>query len=101
MNLILHTRQIDEDISVYCTLGQGRLDGAFCDYTEADKQAFLQRIHGAGVINMEMESLCFAALCHHAGIRSAVVCVTLLNRLKGDQVRRRGSYLFVYMATQR
>ena len=35
---------------------------------------------------MEMESLCFAALCHHAGIRGAVVCVTLLNRLKGDQV---------------
>ena len=39
-----------------------------------------------GVVNMEMESLCFAALCHHAGIRSACVCVTLLNRLDGDQV---------------
>ncbi|KAB7496704.1 Uridine phosphorylase 1 [Armadillidium nasatum] len=26
------------------------------------------------------------ALCHHAGIRSAVICVTILNRLKGDQV---------------
>ncbi|XP_018015610.1 uridine phosphorylase 1 isoform X1 [Hyalella azteca] len=66
--------------------GQGRLDGAFCEYTEADKLEFLQRVHSAGVINMEMESLCFAALCHHAGIRSAVVCVTLLNRLNGDQV---------------
>ena len=48
-------------------------------------------MHDAGVINMEMESLCFAALCHHAGIRSAVVCVTLLNRLNGDQVRQRQS----------
>ncbi|KAL7635819.1 UNVERIFIED_CONTAM: hypothetical protein RMT77_013636 [Armadillidium vulgare] len=66
--------------------GQGRLDGAFCDYTEKDKMAFLQKIHEQGVVNMEMESLCFAALCHHAGIRSAVICVTILNRLKGDQV---------------
>ena len=35
---------------------------------------------------MEMESLAFAALTHHAGIRAAVICVTLLNRLNGDQV---------------
>ena len=37
--------------------------------------------------NMEMEALVFGALTHMAGIRSAVVCVTLLDRLKGDQVR--------------
>ena len=36
---------------------------------------------------MEMEATVFAALTHKAGIKSAVVCVTLLNRLKGDQVR--------------
>ena len=35
---------------------------------------------------MEMEALVFAALTHKAGIRSAVVCVTLLDRLQGDQV---------------
>ena len=35
---------------------------------------------------MEMEALVFAALTNMAGIRSAVVCVTLLDRLKGDQV---------------
>ena len=35
---------------------------------------------------MEMEALVFGALTHMAGIRSAVVCVTLLDRLKGDQV---------------
>lgn len=66
--------------------GQGRLDGAFCDFTEADKMQYLNRIHKAGVVNIEMESLSFAALTHHAGIKSAVVCVTLMDRLKGDQV---------------
>lgn len=49
--------------------GQGRLDGAFCEYSEQDKLDFLKRIKDAGVINMEMESLAFAALCTHAGIR--------------------------------
>ncbi|KAG0717172.1 Uridine phosphorylase 1 [Chionoecetes opilio] len=66
--------------------GQGRVDGAFCEYTEADKLAFLQKIHAANVVNMEMESLGFAALCYHAGVRSAVVCVTVINRLQGDQM---------------
>ncbi|KAK7066752.1 Uridine phosphorylase 1 [Halocaridina rubra] len=66
--------------------GQGRLDGAFCDYTEEDKLNFLKKIHKENIVNMEMESLCFAALCHQAGIRGAVICVTLLNRLNGDQV---------------
>ena len=33
---------------------------------------------------MEMEALVFAALTHMAGVRSAVVCVTLLDRSVGD-----------------
>jgi len=73
-----------------CTLdfyeGQGRLDGAFCDYTEEDKMNFLREVHSKGVRNIEMESLCFAAMCHRAGIKGAVVCVTLLDRLQGDQI---------------
>lgn len=67
--------------------GQGRLDGAFCDFTESDKMEYLNNLHDFGVINIEMECTIFAALTHHAGIRSAIVCVTLLDRLKGDQVR--------------
>ncbi|KOB71181.1 Uridine phosphorylase 1 [Operophtera brumata] len=67
---------------------QGRLDGAFCDFTEADKMEYLEGIHKSGVVNIEMESLAFAALTHHAGIKAAVICVTLLDRLKGDQVGR-------------
>lgn len=66
--------------------GQGRLDGAFCEFTENDKMEYLNKVHKAGVVNIEMESLSFASLTHHAGIKSAVVCVTLLDRLKGDQV---------------
>jgi len=66
--------------------GQARLDGAFCDYDEDKKMAFLKRAHSEGVTNIEMESLCFAAYCYRARIRGAVLCVTLLDRLKGDQI---------------
>lgn len=66
--------------------GQGRLDGAFCDFTEADKMEYLEKLRDFGIVNIEMECTIFAALTHHAGIRSAICCVTLLDRLKGDQV---------------
>lgn len=66
--------------------GQGRLDGAFCEFSENDKMEYLSKIHEFGVVNIEMESTIFGALTHHAGIRAAIVCVTLLDRLKGDQV---------------
>ncbi|KAG0717898.1 Uridine phosphorylase 1 [Chionoecetes opilio] len=74
------------------TLGQdhvpGRVDGAFCEYTEADKLAFLQKIHGENVVNMEMESLGFAAFCYHAGPAQLLWCVVaMLDRLQGDQVQ--------------
>lgn len=73
-----------------CTLdfyeGQGRLDGALCSYTEKDKQDYLQAAYAAGIRNIEMESSVFAAMCSACGIRAAVVCVTLLDRLKGDQI---------------
>uniref|UniRef100_A0A6P4FE71 uridine phosphorylase n=1 Tax=Drosophila rhopaloa TaxID=1041015 RepID=A0A6P4FE71_DRORH len=66
--------------------GQGRLDGAFCEFSENDKMAYLEKLRENGVVNIEMESTIFAALTHHAGIKAAVVCVALLNRLNGDQV---------------
>ncbi|XP_008586025.1 PREDICTED: uridine phosphorylase 1 isoform X2 [Galeopterus variegatus] len=73
-----------------CTLdfyeGQGRLDGALCSYTEQDKQAYLRAAYAAGIRNIEMESSVFAAMCSECGLRAAVVCVTLLNRLDGDQI---------------
>ncbi|KAM6178163.1 uridine phosphorylase 1 [Rhynchocyon petersi] len=73
-----------------CTLdfyeGQGRLDGAFCTYTEKEKQEYLKTAYAAGIRNIEMESSVFAAMCGACGLRAAVVCVTLLNRLDGDQI---------------
>lgn len=55
---------------------------------------YLDKLHDFGVVNIEMESTIFAALTHHAGIRAAVVCVTLLDRLKGDQVSRTEIFKF-------
>ncbi|XP_033718649.1 uridine phosphorylase 1 isoform X2 [Tursiops truncatus] len=73
-----------------CTLdfyeGQGRLDGALCSYAEKDKQEYLRAAYEAGIRNIEMESSVFAAMCNACGLRAAVVCVTLLNRLEGDQI---------------
>jgi uridine phosphorylase len=40
--------------------GQGRIDGAICQYTEEDKLAWLTKIQAAGVLNMEMEVQCTA-----------------------------------------
>ena len=67
--------------------GQARLDGAFCSYDESDKLEYLEHLKENGVSNIEMESTCFAALTHLGGIKSAIVCVALLDRLNEDQVR--------------
>lgn len=49
--------------------GQGRLDGAFCSYTEKDKQEYLNKASEEGVCNIEMESSVFAAMCKLSGLR--------------------------------
>ena len=66
--------------------GQGRLDGALCAYNEDDKMQFLRLLNKRGIRNIEMEAVMFAAFTHELNIRAAVACVTLLNRLEGDQV---------------
>ncbi|XP_041040462.1 uridine phosphorylase 1-like isoform X1 [Carcharodon carcharias] len=66
--------------------GQARLDGAFCNYTYEDKMNYLHCAYEAGVRNIEMESSVFAAMCNRSGLPGAVVCVTLLDRLQGDQI---------------
>ena len=53
---------------LFPVIGQARLDGAFCDYEEEDKMAFLLSVKELGVCNIEMESLGFLALCNHAGV---------------------------------
>ncbi|XP_069120573.1 uridine phosphorylase 1-like [Argopecten irradians] len=65
---------------------QARLDGAFCDFNEEDKMAFMKKLKENNICNIEMESLGFLALCRHAGIKGAVACVTLLDRLEEDYI---------------
>jgi len=66
--------------------GQGRIDGALCCYTESDKMAFLKKANDIGIRNIEMEAPTFASMTARAGMKGAIMCVTLLNRLEGDQV---------------
>ncbi|XP_061464714.1 uridine phosphorylase 2 [Rhineura floridana] len=76
--------------------GQGRLDGALCSFSSEKKLEYLKRAYNAGVRNIEMESTVFAAMCRLCGLRAAVVCVTLLNRLEGDQIRAPHEVLVEY-----
>lgn len=67
--------------------GQGRLDGALAPlYTDIEKYNYLKRAFNLNVRNIEMESTAFAAFCMRANIPSAIICVTLINRLNGDQI---------------
>lgn len=56
-------------------LGQGRLDGALCGYTEKDKQEYLNAAYMAGVRNIEMESSVFAAMCRACGLRGMLAFI--------------------------
>jgi len=47
---------------------------------------YINHLHKNGVTNIEMESLAFASLTHHAGIKAAVICVSIVDRLIADQV---------------
>ena len=72
---------------------QTRLDGAFCNFTLDQKMKRLEEISKSGVVNIEMEAITFASMCRRAGIPGAIVCVTLVNRLEGDQVNTSKAYL--------
>ncbi|XP_053838970.1 uridine phosphorylase 2 [Vidua macroura] len=76
--------------------GQGRLDGALCSFSSEKKLEYLRRAYEAGVRNIEMESTAFAALCGLCGLKAAVVCVALLDRLQGDQIRASHEVLWEY-----
>ncbi|XP_076456250.1 uridine phosphorylase 1-like isoform X2 [Babylonia areolata] len=64
--------------------GQARLDGALCTTSPAEKEEFLRQLWGLGVRNIEMESAGLLALCHAVGVKAAVACVCLVNRLEAD-----------------
>lgn len=66
--------------------GQGRTDGAICEYDNAAKMEFLKECHKLGIRNIEMEATMFASVTQKVGVKAADVCVTIVNRLNGDQV---------------
>ncbi|XP_035301908.1 uridine phosphorylase 2 isoform X1 [Cricetulus griseus] len=76
--------------------GQGHLDGALCSFSREKKLDYLKRAYKAGVRNIEMESTVFAAMCGLCGLRAAVVCVTLLDRLESDQINLSHDVLVEY-----
>jgi len=73
---------------------QCRLDGALCDYTEQDKFDFIRKAYNDhGVLNMEMEANVFLSFCNRLKIPGAVVCCSIVNRLKGDQITSTKEFL--------
>jgi len=73
---------------------QCRLDGALCDYTEQDKFDFIRKAYNDhGVLNMEMEANVFLSFCNRLNIPGAVVCCSIVNRLKGDQITSTKEFL--------
>ena len=73
-------------MQIFSSPGQARLDGPFCHYNQSDKLHFLRKLESLGVKNIEMEATAFAAMTKEAGLRSADLCVTFVDRLVDDQV---------------
>lgn len=67
--------------------GQGRMDGAICEFNQEDKDHFLRTAYDYGVRNFEMESHMFGAFAHKLGLQAITCCVALLNRFEGDTVK--------------
>lgn len=65
---------------------QARMDGAICTFTKSEQQEYLKKLKENGVVNIEMEATAFGMLCKEVGIPCAIVCVSLVDRMLGDQV---------------
>ena len=82
----MHSGSENKGYVTVCS-GQARVDGVVCEIsTHQEKLTYLQRVKEAGISNIEMECTAIASLCKMTGVKCAVVCVALLDRLKGDQV---------------
>ena len=72
--------------TMFIIAGQARLDGVMCEHSEEEKMSYLKMLRKNGVYNIEMECTALTSLCLISKIKCADVCVTLLDRLNGDQV---------------
>ncbi|KAK6970718.1 uridine phosphorylase 1 [Biomphalaria glabrata] len=63
---------------------QGRLDGSFCDFDEKGKEEFMNKLQKLGVVNIEMESAGVLGLANRVGVKAAVVCVVIVDRMTTD-----------------
>ncbi|MES1912226.1 MAG: hypothetical protein MHM6MM_004538 [Cercozoa sp. M6MM] len=65
---------------------QGRLTSCIVEHTPEDREAWLHKIHDdLNVRSMEMEGHVVAAICRHVGLPAAMLSVTQINRLEGDE----------------
>ena len=69
-----------------CT-GQGRVDGALCDYSYQDRVDYIKKLKEAGVTNIEMEATVIGSLCNYVGEH---VCVCKSSQLDHPCKRQRG-----------
>lgn len=68
-------------------LGQARFDGAIKPkYDVHMREEYFKKIMALGIYNLEMESTAMASFCSRANISGSMIAVTLLDRLKDDQV---------------
>lgn len=68
-------------------MGQARFDGVIKPkYDLAKRQKYFEQIMARGIYNFEMESTVLAAFCNRASIPATMIAVTLLDRLRDDQV---------------
>ncbi|CAL1536192.1 unnamed protein product [Lymnaea stagnalis] len=90
---IVNSKSIEDKYDVisgltFCTedfyQGQGRFDGSFCDYTQEERAAFLSKLRQMGVVNLEMESAGVLGMARKVGIKAAVVCVVLVDRMEAE-----------------
>ena len=80
-------------------LEQFRLDGAVCLETAQTKMEWLAWLADNGVRNIEMEGAMIAGYLNHWGFpKFAMICCTLLDRLRGDQVTADAEQMHKYTA---
>lgn len=62
------------------------MDGCICEFSQQEQTDYIKRLQQTGIVNIEMECTVLASLCQKTGVKGAIICVALLDRMKGDQV---------------